>query len=59
MVPGVTPPSAKRPPPTRDELERAYTEHAGNVRALSRLFDRDRRQIYRWMAAYGLKRTDV
>lgn len=52
-----TPPSAplRSPPPTRAQFEAAYAELGGNVRALSRHFDRDRRQIYRWMESYGLK----
>ncbi|MBA2540631.1 MAG: sigma 54-interacting transcriptional regulator [Deltaproteobacteria bacterium] len=50
------PRAGRRPAPSREEFSRAYEEHAGNVRALSRHFDRDRRQIYRWMDAYGLAR---
>ncbi len=52
------PRKARRPAPTREEFERAYAEHAGNVRALSRHFDRDRRQIYRWLETYGLRGED-
>jgi transcriptional regulator with GAF, ATPase, and Fis domain len=48
---------AVRQAPTREEFERAYEQLAGNVRALSRHFGRDRRQVYRWLAAYGLKRN--
>jgi two-component system, NtrC family, response regulator GlrR len=53
-----TPESDRRPPPTREEFELAYAELGGNVRALARHFRRDRRQIYRWVAAYGLERRD-
>ena len=49
------PPSARPPKPTKEELERALAEHDGSVRATARHFQRDRRQIYRWMEAYGLK----
>lgn len=42
-------------PPTRAQFEAAFAELGGNVRALARHFDRDRRQIYRWMESYGLK----
>jgi transcriptional regulator with PAS, ATPase and Fis domain len=52
------PRKARRPAPTREEFERAYAEHAGNVRALARHFDRDRRQIYRWLETYGLRGED-
>jgi transcriptional regulator with GAF, ATPase, and Fis domain len=50
------PRAKRRPAPSREEFERAYAEHGGNVRALSRHYDRDRRQIYRWMDTYGLVR---
>ena len=50
---------ASRPAaPTREELELAYAELGGNVRALARKFGRDRRQIYRWLEAYGLGRGE-
>jgi transposase-like protein len=29
-------------------------EHDGSVRAVARRFGRDRRQIYRWLEAFGL-----
>ncbi len=48
----------RRAAPTREELEEAFRETNGNVRALARRFGRDRRQIYRWMEAFGLKRGD-
>jgi DNA-binding NtrC family response regulator len=50
---------AARPPvPTRAELVAAWTAHGGSVRALARHFGRDRRQIYRWVEAYGLRASD-
>jgi len=52
------PRKARRPAPTREEFEKVYAEHAGNVRALARHFDRDRRQIYRWLETYGLRGED-
>jgi transcriptional regulator with GAF, ATPase, and Fis domain len=44
------------PVPARDEFIAAYDELKGSVRGLARRFQRDRRQIYRWVDAYGLKR---
>jgi transcriptional regulator of acetoin/glycerol metabolism len=40
--------------PTREEFTRAFEELGGSVHALARRFGRDRRQIYRWLDAYGL-----
>ena len=60
--PASAPPPAKpsEPPktPTRDELEAALPQHDGSIRATARHFGRDRRQIYRWMEAFGLKGKD-
>jgi len=50
------PPSSVAPVPARDEFIAAYDELKGSVRGLARRFRRDRRQIYRWVDAYGLKR---
>lgn len=44
--------NARRPVPSREEFVRAYDELGGNVRALARRFGRDRRQVYRWIAAH-------
>ena len=46
--------AGKRPVPTREEFIAAFEERAGNVRALAKHFQRDRRQIYRWIESYGL-----
>ena len=46
--------SARRPTPSPDELATAMREHDGSVRAVARRFGRDRRQIYRWLEAFGL-----
>ena len=46
--------SVRRPTPTPDELAAAMRELDGSVRAVARRFDRDRRQIYRWIDAFGL-----
>ena len=35
--------------------EQVFEELGGNVRAMAKHFSRDRRQIYRWLEAYGLK----
>jgi transcriptional regulator with GAF, ATPase, and Fis domain len=45
------------PAPARDEFIAAYEELKGSVRGLARRFQRDRKQIYRWVEAYGLKRS--
>ncbi len=45
---------AKRPVPTKEELAKVLAE-TGSVRATARHFGRDRRQIYRWLEAHGLK----
>ncbi|MFO0556568.1 MAG: sigma 54-interacting transcriptional regulator [Polyangiales bacterium] len=45
----------QRPTPTREEFVAAYEAHHGSVRALAKHFDRDRKQIYRWLEAFGLR----
>jgi DNA-binding NtrC family response regulator len=51
-----TPSAPERPPPpSREELAAALAAH-GSVRAVAKVFGRDRRQIYRWMRALGLER---
>ena len=51
--------SRVRPPkPTSDELRSALERTGWNVRAVAREYERDRRQIYRWMDAYNLERPD-
>jgi transcriptional regulator with GAF, ATPase, and Fis domain len=47
--------SARAPVPTREEFVAAYESLGGSVRGLAKHFGRDRRQIYRWITAYGLK----
>ncbi|MCC6622434.1 MAG: sigma-54-dependent Fis family transcriptional regulator [Deltaproteobacteria bacterium] len=42
------------PPQTADELRAALETH-GSVHALARHYGKDRRQIYRWLEAFGLK----
>jgi DNA-binding NtrC family response regulator len=44
----------RRPTPSAEELTAAMREHAGSMRAVARRFGRDRRQIYRWLDAFGL-----
>jgi len=46
-------PVTRRDSPTRDELHALLGKH-GSVRAVAKELDRDRRQIYRWMKAFGL-----
>jgi transcriptional regulator with GAF, ATPase, and Fis domain len=56
QVPASSPPAqARSPVPTREEFEAAWKELGGNVRALGKKLGRDRRQIYRWAEAYGLR----
>lgn len=43
---------AKRP--ARDELVALLIEHTGNVQALARHYQREGRQIYRWLHHHGL-----
>ncbi|MCB9591154.1 MAG: sigma 54-interacting transcriptional regulator [Sandaracinaceae bacterium] len=42
--------------PSREELERVLEENDGSIRATAKHYDRDRKQIYRWMEAYGLRK---
>ncbi len=46
-----------RPPPpaSREEMEALLAQHDGKVYALARHYRRDRRQIYRWLRAFGLR----
>ena len=43
-----------RPRPSREELLRALEEHGWSVRATARYFERDRKQISRWIERYGI-----
>jgi transcriptional regulator with GAF, ATPase, and Fis domain len=48
--------TATAPPiPSRDELAAVLAQNRGSIRATARHFARDRRQIYRWLEAFGLK----
>jgi len=44
----------RRPVPSREEFVEVFEKLEGNVRAMAKHFERDRRQIYRWLDAYGL-----
>ena len=45
-----------RPPkPNKEELQRALERFGGSVRATAKHYRRERRQIYRWMQAHGLR----
>jgi len=52
-------PGAEAPPappiPSREELAAVLAQNGGSIRATARHFARDRRQIYRWLEAFGLK----
>lgn len=45
---------AKPPVPNREEFVAVFERLGGNVRAIAKHFDRDRRQIYRWIESHGL-----
>jgi two-component system, NtrC family, response regulator GlrR len=52
------PAAAPRPQvPTREEFTAEFERLAGSVHALARRYGRDRRQIYRWIAAFGLSES--
>ncbi|PKN58575.1 MAG: Fis family transcriptional regulator [Deltaproteobacteria bacterium HGW-Deltaproteobacteria-14] len=51
-------PERRAAPASREELEAALAEH-GSVRALARWYGRDRRQIYRWLDAFGVPRGEA
>jgi len=51
----LTPPATRTPPPSRDEFLQVWAELGHSVRAVAKRFGRDRRQIYRWLAAHGLR----
>jgi transcriptional regulator with GAF, ATPase, and Fis domain len=43
--------------PSREELAAVLAQNRGSIRATARHFGRDRRQIYRWLEAFGLERS--
>ncbi|MEZ4453182.1 MAG: sigma 54-interacting transcriptional regulator [Nannocystaceae bacterium] len=47
-------PAELRPRPTRDELLAALAAHGWNITATARAYDRDRKQVSRWIAMYGI-----
>lgn len=49
---------SRRKSPTREEFTRVFRELGDNVSATARHFQRDRKQIYRWIEAYGLRESD-
>jgi transcriptional regulator with GAF, ATPase, and Fis domain len=53
-IPDAGPSPERRAAPTRDEFVVVMEQLDGNVRAMAKHFGRDRRQIYRWIEAYGL-----
>jgi transcriptional regulator of acetoin/glycerol metabolism len=42
--------------PSREEFLSVYEATGRNIRATSKHFGRDRRQIYRWLELYGIER---
>jgi DNA-binding NtrC family response regulator len=53
-APSARPPSER---PTREEFEAVYRASGGSVRATAKHFERDRRQVYRWLEQFGIPRT--
>lgn len=43
-----------RPRPGKAELLTVLNENAGSIRATAKHFERDRKQIYRWLERYGI-----
>jgi transcriptional regulator with GAF, ATPase, and Fis domain len=41
--------------PSKEELTEVLAMYGGSIRATARHYGRDRRQVYRWIEAYGLK----
>jgi len=59
QTPSEAPPMPLRSPserPTRDELVAVYRATGNSVRATSKHFGRDRRQVYRWLEQFGIER---
>lgn len=58
-APSTSSPDNANPPrrkPSREELLAVYEAHGRSIRATSRHFGKDRRQIYRWFESYQLTR---
>lgn len=51
--------SPRQPKPDASALREALLECDWNVRAVARLYGRDRRQVYRWMESYGIDRPSA
>jgi hypothetical protein len=49
-------PDPARRRPTREEFLNVYTASGFSVRATSKHFAKDRRQIYRWLESFGIDR---
>lgn len=47
-------PSGRRAKPDRASLEQSLRAHDWNVAAVAAEYERDRKQIYRWIEAYGI-----
>jgi hypothetical protein len=43
--------------PTREEFLAVYNASGQNVTATSKYYGKDRRQIYRWLASFGIPRV--
>jgi DNA-binding NtrC family response regulator len=47
-------PRQRRPRPSREELLAVLTRNAGSIRATAKHFDRERKQISRWIEMYAI-----
>lgn len=51
---GTDAPAPRRPRPSRDELVATLTSHGWSIRATAKHYERDRKQISRWLEMYAL-----
>lgn len=51
------PPAPAGERPSREEFVRVFEGQGRSVRATAKHFGRERRQIYRWLEAYGIQRN--
>jgi transcriptional regulator with GAF, ATPase, and Fis domain len=58
VLPPVPQTTARRPPPTEDELRAMLARHRGNVAAVGRELGKERMQVHRWMKRYGISIED-
>ncbi len=47
--------TTRRPAPSKEELTEALERFDGSIRAVAKHFGRERKQVYRWLKAHGLR----